>query len=65
MVISGTFQTISDEITCTFDGIQVKLLFFSGEEALCTSPKLNRTGRVPVKVLQNGLVQYGFFYSCK
>lgn len=67
VVISGLLFRQTDNILCTFDGIRVEGVVLSDLQALCTSPQLHRTGRIPVLLYRNGhlLQQDGIFYSCK
>ena len=67
MFITGLLFRRSDDITCTFDGIQVEGVYISDQQALCTSPQLSRTGRVPVHLYRNGVLlqRDGVFYSSK
>ena len=67
VLISGLLFQRSDDISCTFDGIQVEGVFLSEQQALCTSPQLSRTGRIPVQLYRNGvpLQRDGVFYACE
>ena len=69
VVVSGPFFQIDedDDIVCVFDGIEVNGIFVDSERALCVSPALSHTGRVPFQLNVTGITQFigkSTFTSC-
>ena len=57
-----------DEIQCIFDGVKVRGVYVSEQQALCISPLLSRTGRLPFQILVTGSIRFSgesTFISCK
>ena len=61
IVVSGPRFNISedDQIVCTFNTEQVPGIYVDSERALCVSPPLTQTGRMPFKIEVMGA--NGFF----
>ena len=60
-------ENVSEEIICTFDGIEVNGTLVNSMLALCVSPQLSRTGQVPflLRVPEINLIYESVFTSCK
>lgn len=70
VMVSGTQFSIKedDDILCIFDGIEVRGVYVNEQTALCVSPLLSQTGRVPFQILVNGSTSFSsesIFTSCK
>ena len=68
VVVSGPTFISTDNVTCIFDDEEVNGVVLSGENAvLCTTPRLRRTGKIPVMIRhnQNLLQKQVYFYSGK
>ena len=64
---SQSLEITSEEIICTFDGIEVNGTLVNSTTALCVSPQLSRTGQVPfvLRVPEINLIYESVFTSCK
>ena len=68
VVVSGPRFISTDNVTCIFDGEEVYGVVLGNENAvLCTTPRLRRTGRIPVMIRHNQILQQkqAYFYSGK
>ena len=70
VMVSGTQFSIEEDndILCIFDGIGVKGVYVDEKRALCVSPLLSQTGRLPFQILINGSTSFSgesVFTSCK
>lgn len=60
VMISGIqlFTSEDDDIRCIFDRIDVKGVYIGEQKALCISPPLLQTGRLPFQILINGSTSF-------
>ena len=68
MIVSGPRFISTDNVTCIFDGEEVNGIVLGDENAvLCTTPRLRRTGRIPVMIRHNQILleRKAYFYSGK
>lgn len=70
VAVSGTQFMIreDDDIRCIFGGIEVRGVYVNEREALCISPLLSQTGRLPFQILVSGSISFSgesTFTSCK
>ena len=68
VVVSGPRFSSTDDVQCIFDDEEVNGVVLNDENAvLCTTPRLRRTGRVPVRMRRNQVLQQeeAQFYSGK
>ena len=70
VMVSGTQFLIreDDGILCIFDGIEVRGVYVDEQKALCISPLLSQTGRLPFQIIVNGSTSFSaesIFTSCK
>ena len=68
MVVSGPTFISTDNVTCIFDDEEVNGVVLSDENAaLCITPRLRHTGRIPVMIRHNQVLQQKqeYFYSGK
>ena len=58
---------ISEEIICSFDGIEVNGTLVNSTTALCISPQLSRAGQVPFlfRISEINFIYESIFTSCK
>ena len=66
VVVSGPRFIKTDNVTCIFDDEEVDGVVLSDDNAvLCTTPRLHRTGKIPVKIRLNQILQQNeaYFYS--
>lgn len=71
VVVSATRSQLAigedDEIRCVFDGVEVRGVYVNELQALCISPLLSRTGRLPFQILVTGSIRFSAestFTSC-
>ena len=70
VMVSGTQFSVKeeDDILCIFDGVGVKGVYVDEKKALCITPLLSQTGRLPFQILINGSTSFSgesVFTSCK
>ena len=68
VVVTGPIFISTDNVTCIFDGQEVEGVVLSDDNAaLCTTPRLHRTGRIPVMIRHNKILlqKQAYFYSGK
>ena len=68
VVVSGPTFISTDNVTCIFDDEEVNGVVLSDENAvLCITPRLSRTGRIPVMIRHNQILlqKQAYFYSGK
>ena len=70
VMVSGTQFSVKedDDILCIFDGVGVRGVYVDEMKALCISPLLSQTGRLPFQILINGSTSFSgesVFTSCK
>ena len=66
MVSGSEFEVKEDDdILCIFDDVRVKGVYVDKEKALCISPLLSRTGRLPFQILVNTFSSESIFTSRK
>ena len=63
--MSGPAFNTTDSVSCVFDGVAVDGVVLDNENALCTTPRLPRTGKIPVRLMLNNVVREheAAFYS--
>lgn len=63
--VSGPRFHITDRIMCIFGNQEVNGTVLNQDNALCISPQLSHTGRIPFRLRQNGFLQRAeaIFYS--
>ena len=64
--VAGPCFNDDDEIICVFDGIEARGIYATKFQALCISPPLSHTGRVPFELIVKD-ISYGEteFTSCE
>ena len=66
VVVTGPIFISTDNVTCIFGGQEVEGVVLSEENVvLCTTPRLHRTGRMPVMIRHNQILlqEQAYFYS--
>ena len=65
VLVSGPAFNTTDSVSCIFDGVTVNGVVLDNENALCTTPRLPRTGKIPVRLMLNNVVREheAAFYS--